>query len=93
VRLCGAFGADVKTRLRVVTQIREAIEIVHTAEYDNFLRYLLPVFAQALRDGRPVFVDGEEHKIRNVLLEILNRFPATEVCCYFANKHLKSVAF
>ena len=46
--------------------------------YDNFLRNLFPVFSKALMEIPPQFVDSDEQKIRNMLLEILNRLPNTD---------------
>ena len=75
----------------LVTQIREAIEIAHTSEYGNFLRCLFPVFTKALREGVPQFREGDEQKIRLVLLEILNRLPNTEVLRQYVPKLLELV--
>jgi hypothetical protein len=44
-----------------------------------------------LREGTPQFVDGDEQKIRNVLLEILNRLPNNEVF-YFISSHALQLA-
>jgi transformation/transcription domain-associated protein len=82
---------DVKARLQRVTTFRESIEIVHTAEYENFLIHLFPVFSDALKNGAPQFVDGDEQKIRNVLLEILNRLPNNEVLRKFVPKMCRLV--
>lgn len=74
--------ADVKrgteARLRTATEIRDSIEIVHTSEYENFLRAFFPVFGNILQHGAPHFEDCPEQKLRNVLLEILNRLPHNE---------------
>ena len=56
-----------------MAEVRESIELVHTAEYANFLRVFFPPFVQLLRDLPPSFSDNADHKLRNVLLEILNR--------------------
>jgi len=66
--------ADV--RLKLATEIRDKIEIVHTSEYGNFLNRMVPVFLQTLKTGKPQFVDCMEQKTRNILLEILNRLPS-----------------
>ena len=44
---------DTKTRLELVAKFRENLSIVHTSEYEPFLRELYPVFAQTLRDTVP----------------------------------------
>jgi len=66
---------DVNLRLQLVTEIKDNIEIVHSPEYKNFLHHLFPVFYNILRQTQPQFTDGAEQKVRNTLLEILNRLP------------------
>ena len=76
----------INTRRRTINDLRERIEIVHTSEYQNFLRYLFPAFLKVLRTQRghstgmhgnpPVqFIDNDENKFRNTVMEILNRLP------------------
>eukprot|EP01114_Cavostelium_apophysatum_P014185 TRINITY_DN3613_c0_g1_i5.p1 TRINITY_DN3613_c0_g1~~TRINITY_DN3613_c0_g1_i5.p1 ORF type:complete len:3612 (+),score=1106.25 TRINITY_DN3613_c0_g1_i5:200-11035(+) len=66
---------DPSVRLQIATEIRDNIEIVHTPEYRTFLHHLFPVFYNILRQTPPQFTDGPDQKLRNVLLEILNRLP------------------
>ena len=40
-------------RQQLVTEMRDSIEIVHTSEYGNFLKYLFPAFHKLLVDGKP----------------------------------------
>ena len=68
----------IEFRLKVATEIRDSIEIVHTSEYSNFLAAFFPVFSKILQQGRAHFQDCAEQKLRNVLLEILNRLPHNE---------------
>lgn len=70
---------SVQQRQQLVTEMRDSIEIVHTSEYGNFLKHLFPAFHKLLVDGRPQFTEGPEQKIRNMLLEVLNRLPNNEV--------------
>lgn len=72
---CNYCIVDPQVRLGIVTEIRDNLDIVHTAEYPSFLKYLFPVFYNVLRQGQPQFNDGVDQKIRNVILEILNRLP------------------
>ena len=58
--------------------MRDSIEIVHTSEYGNFLKHLFPAFHKLLAEGEPRFTEGAEQKIRNMLLEVLNRLPNNE---------------
>ena len=53
--------------------MRESIELVHTAEYANFLRVFFPPFVKLLGTLPPSFTDNADHKLRNMLLEVLNR--------------------
>ena len=71
-------SADTEKRLRTATEIRDSIEIVHTSEYANFLKAFFPVFNKILQHGSAKFEDCPEQKLRNVLLEILNRLPHNE---------------
>jgi phosphatidylinositol kinase/protein kinase (PI-3 family) len=71
-------SAGIDFRLKVATEIRDSIEIVHTSEYANFLSAFFSVFAKILQQGRAHFKDCPEQKLRNVLLEILNRLPHNE---------------
>ena len=64
-----------------MAEVRESIELVHTAEYANFLRVFFPPFLQLLRDLPPSFSDNVDHKLRNMLLEILNRCAVHVSCC------------
>ena len=68
----------VAQRQQLVTEMRDSIEIVHTSEYGNFLKHLFPAFHKLLSEGRPQFSEGPEQKIRNMLLEVLNRLPNNE---------------
>jgi transformation/transcription domain-associated protein len=79
--------------LQLATEIRDSIEIVHTVEYKNFLLYLFPVFYNILRQGLPQFVDGPEQKLRNILLEILNRLHNNELLRPYVQNLLKLAMF
>eukprot|EP00466_Bigelowiella_natans_P000476 jgi/Bigna1/33130/e_gw1.1.3.1 len=82
---------NVEERLKLVTSFRESIEIAHTSEYENFLKCLFPVFRNALREGAPMYMECNEQKIRNVLLEILNRLPNNEVLRPYVSDLLRLV--
>ncbi len=56
-----------------MTEIRESIELVHTQEYGKFLRHFMAPFLNLLQTVPPSYKDNAEHKLRNVVLEILNR--------------------
>lgn len=64
-----------------MTEIRESIELVHTQEYAKFLRHFMAPFLNLLQTVPPSFKDNAEHKLRNVVLEILNR------CAFFQSNH------
>ncbi|KAL6045043.1 putative transformation/transcription domain-associated protein [Balamuthia mandrillaris] len=80
---------DAATQLQIVTEIRDNVEIVHTGEYPNFLKYLFPIFYNLLRQGQPELGDGPEQKTRNTVLDILNRLPNNEHLKPYAHNLLK----
>ena len=71
--------ADTKERFKLATEVRDAIEIVNTSEYPKFLAAYLPAFQKVLETVPPQLADTPEHKLRNVVLEILNRLPHNEI--------------
>eukprot|EP00897_Mesotaenium_endlicherianum_P005503 jgi/Mesen1/4981/ME000248S04265 len=67
-------------RHQLATEVRDSIEIAHTSEYQNFLKSYFRVFWQVLTQiTKPQLTDSADHKVRNVILEILNRLPHNEV--------------
>ena len=70
-----------------MAEVRESIELVHTAEYGAFLRVFFPPFLQLLRDLPPSFADNADHKLRNMLLEILNRRASLRLSCSSQTVH------
>ena len=78
----GTVTLDIRERLKIATDVRDSIEIVHTSEYANFLMAFFPKFQSILSPatgGAPQFTACPEQTLRNVLLEILNRLPHNEV--------------
>jgi len=86
---------DPVVRLQLVTELRDNLELVHSPEYGNFLRFLFPVFYNLLRQGEPQLNGdgGVEQKIRNTILEILNRLPNNEHLRPFSHNLLKLSMF
>ena len=39
--------------MELANEVRDSIEIVHTAEYANFLRHFFPVFIKLLQEVPP----------------------------------------
>lgn len=76
-------------KLQLATELRDSIEIVHTSEYLNFLKAFFPAFRRVLAGTKPQFKDGDEHKLRNTVLEILNRLPHNEVIRPFSHDLMK----
>lgn len=71
-------------------EVRDSLEIAHTAEYLNFLKCYFRAFSVVLLQiTKPQFADSQEHKLRNIVVEILNRLPHSEVLRPFVQDLLK----
>lgn len=71
-------------------EVRDSLEITHTGEYLNFLKCYFRAFSAILYHiTKPQFTDNPEHKLRNVVVEILNRLPHSEVLRPFVQDLLK----
>ncbi|XP_057972938.1 transcription-associated protein 1-like isoform X2 [Malania oleifera] len=80
----------IQARLQMAMEVRDSLEIAHTAEYLNFLKCYFRAFsAILLQITKPQFTDTHEHKLRNVVVEILNRLPHSEVLRPFVQDLLK----
>lgn len=80
----------IQTRLQMAMEVRDSLEIAHTAEYLNFLKYYFRAFSVILLQiTKPQFTDNHEHKLRNIVVEILNRLPHSEVLRPFVQDLLK----
>ncbi|KAF5735955.1 Phosphatidylinositol 3- and 4-kinase family protein with FAT domain isoform 1 [Tripterygium wilfordii] len=80
----------IHTRLQMAMEVRDSLEIAHTAEYLNFLKCYFRAFSVILLQvTKPQFVDNPEHKLRNIVVEILNRLPHSEVLRPFVQDLLK----
>ncbi|CAN0918697.1 Transcription-associated protein 1 [Linum grandiflorum] len=79
-----------QTRLQMAMEVRDSLEIAHTPEYLNFLKCYFRAFsAILLQITKPQFMDNPEHKLRNIVVEILNRLPHSEVLRPFVQDLLK----
>ncbi|PHT91150.1 hypothetical protein T459_06263 [Capsicum annuum] len=71
-------------------EVRDSLEITHTGEYLNFLKCYFRAFSGVLYQiTKPQFSDNPEHKLRNIVIEILNRLPHSEVLRPFVQDLLK----
>lgn len=71
-------------------EVRDSLEICHTGEYLNFLKCYFRAFSTILHQTtKPQFADNAEHKLRNIIIEILNRLPHSEVLRPFVQELLK----
>lgn len=86
-------GADLNDALEAATELREGIEIVHTVEFPLMISALLPAFSTILAHRTNPSPDTStlEHKLRNVVLEIISRMPSNEILRPHA-PHLVAVA-
>lgn len=65
---------------KIVVDLRERIEVLHTSEYNEFLQRLYPVLHSIMTQRtKPQFVENEENKCRHAILDLLYRFPHNEV--------------
>ncbi|KAL8472429.1 hypothetical protein ACS0TY_029584 [Phlomoides rotata] len=80
----------IQTRLHMAMEVRDSLEICHTGEYLNFLKCYFRAFSAILHHiTKPQFTDNPEHKLRNIVIEILNRLPHSEVLRPFVQELLK----
>ncbi|XP_011099839.1 transcription-associated protein 1 isoform X3 [Sesamum indicum] len=80
----------IQTRLQMAMEVRDSLEICHTGEYLNFLKCYFRAFSAILYHiTKPQFADNPEHKLRNIIIEILNRLPHSEVLRPFVQELLK----
>ncbi|KAM7524076.1 hypothetical protein LguiA_013978 [Lonicera macranthoides] len=80
----------IQARLQMAMEVRDSLEITHTGDYLNFLKCYFRAFSAILyRITKPQFTDNPEHKLRNIVVEILNRLPHTEVLRPFVQELLK----
>ena len=71
-------------------EVRDSLEIFHTPEYFNFLNYYVRAFSVILLQiTKPQLVDNPEHKLRNIVMEILNRLPHVEALGPFVQELFK----
>ncbi|XP_031475658.1 uncharacterized protein LOC116247605 isoform X2 [Nymphaea colorata] len=79
-----------QTRLQLAMEVRDSLEVAHTSEYLNFLKCYFRAFSSVLTHlTKPQFSDSIEHKVRNVVVEVLNRLPHSEVLRPFVQDLLK----
>ncbi|KAM3383848.1 hypothetical protein ACQJBY_008479 [Aegilops geniculata] len=80
----------VQVRLQLVMEVRDSLEMTHTPDYLNFLRCYFRAFSAILSTyTSPQATENAEHKLRNVVIEILNRLPHSEVLRPFVQDLLK----
>lgn len=71
-------------------EVRDSLEIAHTSEYLNFLKCYFRAFSMILTQmTKPQMTENVEHKLRNVVVDILNRLPHSEVLRPFVQDLLK----
>ncbi|WVZ66880.1 hypothetical protein U9M48_016041 [Paspalum notatum var. saurae] len=80
----------VQVRLQLAMEVRDSLEMTHTPDYLNFLRCYFRGFSAILTTyTKPQATENSEHKLRNVVIEILNRLPHSEVLRPFVLDLLK----
>ncbi|GAA5937574.1 hypothetical protein JCM10213_008398 [Rhodosporidiobolus nylandii] len=73
-------GLDYKAKTNLATELRDAIDMYQKdLDLARLFEVLLPCFIDILRNGKPSFVSNTgEHKLRNLLIQILHRLPHVE---------------
>ncbi|GAA6004124.1 hypothetical protein JCM10207_002438 [Rhodosporidiobolus poonsookiae] len=71
---------DYKAKTNLVSELRDAIDVFQKdLDLGRLYDVLLPCFMDLLRNGKPSFVSNTgEHKLRNLLIQILHRLPHVE---------------
>ncbi|KAJ3410576.1 hypothetical protein HDV05_003644 [Chytridiales sp. JEL 0842] len=72
-------------KVRIVSELRDQIEIVNTPEYPRFLEKIVPAFSYVLSNTPAAFASNSPaHKLRNMILEIIHRFPHNDALKAYA---------
>jgi transformation/transcription domain-associated protein len=88
--ILSSYSAAVQVRLQLAMEVRDSLEMTHTPDYLNFLRCYFRAFSAILTNyTQPQATENAEHKLRNVVIEILNRLPHSEVLRPFVQDLLK----
>ncbi|GAA5889131.1 hypothetical protein JCM8208_007777 [Rhodotorula glutinis] len=71
---------DFKVKTNLATELRDVIDMYQKdLDLGRLFEVLLPCFTDILRTGKPSFVSTSgEHKLRNLLIQILHRLPHVE---------------
>lgn len=85
---------DPGTKLSLLGELRDSIEIVQSQDYARYLAVIVPAFLSLLSPEHsvPVFNSGDPiQRLRLTTLEILHRFPQTEALKSFAPEIMASL--
>ena len=80
-------------KIKMLGEIREKLDIIHTSEYSQFLKFMFPIFYNNLRQLPPHFGDSQEQKIRSMSLEIIHRLPCNDKLKMYAPNLMKLVTY
>ncbi|ORX76848.1 FAT-domain-containing protein [Anaeromyces robustus] len=70
---------DIKVKITILNEIKDSIETIQAVEYSRFLNLFFPVFFSILTQTQPSFIStNPQQKLRNTVLEIIQRIPHTE---------------
>jgi len=70
---------DIKVKITILNEIKDSIETIQAVEYIRFLNLFIPIFFSILTQTQPSFISTHPHqKLRNAVLEIIQRIPHTE---------------
>lgn len=80
VMQCDDSNATLQSKHSALSEVCDVIELLNTPEdYEGFLKPIVPVLLKEL-EAIPITFDGTspEHKLRNLVLDILNRCPMNQ---------------
>ncbi|KXS11669.1 hypothetical protein M427DRAFT_158085 [Gonapodya prolifera JEL478] len=72
-------AVDISVKIRIVSDIKESLELFQSADFLALLDVLVPAFESILTSTVPTInTNTEVHRLRNQTLEVLSRFPPHE---------------
>ncbi|KDN49215.1 hypothetical protein K437DRAFT_79486 [Tilletiaria anomala UBC 951] len=81
---------DVRTKLQVVVEVKEMLEMFHSVDYGRFLKSFIPAYTKLLENVPCAFsTDATEQRLRHTVLETIQRLPQHELVKEYAEQVMK----